>query len=228
MVYSLFNQLNSSIARASWLSWKRCDFGSSGTRFKFHHGQLFISVSLFFSKWGQRKISKSFTWTAMVSAHACQWSLEKPPSRLLSGFTNLCPKYVLKWALGNRNLHKYLNIIISNSGAFVSRGIIILWPTSAKKAFLINSMKAFEFCRLLWVFFTHCTRKKTCVHLINSNSFLLSELKVVTVRIGYRVTGYNDLPDIMIGLTEIKIKTSKRHSKYHYIQCVSAVVIYRI
>ena len=49
-----------------------------------------------------------------------------------------------------------------------------------------------------------------------------------TVRIGYRVTGYNDLPDIMIGLTKIKIKTSKRHSKYHYIQCISAVVIYRI
>ena len=49
-----------------------------------------------------------------------------------------------------------------------------------------------------------------------------------TVRIGYRVTGYNDLPDIMIGLTKIKIKISKRHSKYHYIQCISAVVIYRI
>ena len=49
-----------------------------------------------------------------------------------------------------------------------------------------------------------------------------------TVRIAYRVTGYNDLLDIMIGLTKIKIKTSKMHSKYHYIQCISAVVIYRI
>ena len=49
-----------------------------------------------------------------------------------------------------------------------------------------------------------------------------------TVRIGYRVTGYNDLPGIMVGLTKIKIKTSKRHSKYHYIQCISAEVIYRI
>ena len=49
-----------------------------------------------------------------------------------------------------------------------------------------------------------------------------------TVRIGYRVTGYNDLPGVMIGLTKIKIKTSKRQSKYHYIQCISAVVIYRI
>ena len=45
---SLFNQLNSS--RASWLSWKPCDFESSGTRFKFHHGQLCISLSLCFSK----------------------------------------------------------------------------------------------------------------------------------------------------------------------------------
>ena len=70
---SLFNQLNTS--GASWLSWKLCDFGSSGTRFEFHRGQLFISVSLFFSKWGQQKNSKSFTWTAMASAHARQWSL---------------------------------------------------------------------------------------------------------------------------------------------------------
>ena len=50
----------------------------------------------------------------------------------------------------------------------------------------------------------------------------------ITVRIGYRVTGYNDLPGIMIGLTKIKIKTSKRHTKYHYIKCIPAVVIYRI
>ena len=39
-------------------------------------------------------------------------------------------------------------------------------------------------------------------------------------------------PDITIyrvlWLTKIKIKTSKRHTKYHYIQCISAVVIYRI
>ena len=52
--------------------------------------------------------------------------------------------------------------------------------------------------------------------------------KSQAVRIGYKVTGYYDLPDIMIGLTKIKIKTSKIHSKYHYIQCISAVVIYRI
>ena len=62
----------------------------------------------------------------------------------------------------------------------------------------------------------------------------LSEMVVLqssvqgTVRIGYRVTGYNDLPGIVIGSTKIKIKTSKMHSKYHYIQCISAVVIYRI
>ena len=30
----------------------------------------------------------------------------KPPRRLLLGITNLWPKYVLKWALGKRNLHK--------------------------------------------------------------------------------------------------------------------------
>ena len=51
---SLFNQLNTS--GASWLSWKLCDFGSSGTRFEFHRGQLFISVSLF----SQGEDSKKF------------------------------------------------------------------------------------------------------------------------------------------------------------------------
>ena len=35
-----------------------------------------------------------------------------------------------------------------------------------------------------------------------------------TVRIGYRVTEYNDLPGVVIGLTKIKIETSKRHTKY--------------
>ena len=55
-----------------------------------------------------------------------------------------------------------------------------------------------------------------------------AQAKAYTVRIGYRVTGYNDLPDITIGLTKIKTKTSKRHTKYPYIQCISAVVIYRI
>ena len=51
---------------------------------------------------------------------------------------------------------------------------------------------------------------------------------LITVRIGYRATGYNDLPAIMIGLKKIKTKTSKRHSKYHYIQCILTEVIYRI
>ena len=62
-------------------------------------------------------------------------------------------------------------------------------------------------------------------HLIHAPAMTSQTSKLYTVRIGYRVTGYNDLPGIMIGLTKIKIKTSKGHSKYHYIQCISAVVI---
>ena len=52
------------------ISWKLCDFGCSENRFEFH----FVSASLL-SKWGQRKISKSFTCTAMAASHACQWSI---------------------------------------------------------------------------------------------------------------------------------------------------------
>ena len=57
-INSLFNPLNSS--RALWLSWKLCDFGSRGTRFEFHRGQLFISVSLFFLKVRTAKTFKVF------------------------------------------------------------------------------------------------------------------------------------------------------------------------
>ena len=66
------------------------------------------------------------------------------------------------------------------------------------------------------------------VCLFSVDATKIREEKTGTVHIAYRVTGYNDLPDIMIGLTKIKIKTSKMHSKYHYIQCILAVVIYRI
>ena len=55
-----------------------------------------------------------------------------------------------------------------------------------------------------------------CVTLSVHFFSLLSVSFTYTVRIGYRVTGYNDLPGVMIGLTKIKIKTSKRHSKYPY------------
>ena len=54
----LFNHLNSS--GALWLSWKLCDFGSRGTRFEFHRGQLFTSVSLFFLKVRTAKNFKVF------------------------------------------------------------------------------------------------------------------------------------------------------------------------
>ena len=36
---------------------------------------------------------------------------------------------------------------------------------------------------------------------------------ISTVRIGYRVTGYNDLPGIMIGLTKIKNQNLKKTYK---------------
>ena len=55
---SLFNHLNSSTAL--WLSWKLCDFGSRCSRFEFHRGQLFISVSLFFLKVRTAKKFKVF------------------------------------------------------------------------------------------------------------------------------------------------------------------------
>ena len=86
-------------------------------------------------------------------------------------------------------------------------------PVSGTNAFLICAFRSADFLR--W-----CLTPQ----LAQPHAQSLSS----TVRIGYRVTGYNDLPGIMIGLTKIKIKTSKRYTKYHFIQCISAVVIYRI
>ena len=43
--------------------------------------------------------------------------------------------------------------------------------------------------------------------------------KQCTVCIGYRVTGFHDLPGVIIGLTKIISKSSKRHTKYHYSLC---------
>ena len=53
---------------------------------------------------------------------------------------------------------------------------------------------------------TPCPCGASSQHLVSSFS-LVCFLALSTVRIGYRVTGYNDLPGIMIGLTTIKIKT---------------------
>ena len=85
-----------------------CDFGSSGARFKFHRGQLFIiSPSLFFLF--KVRTAKNFKVFHMFGDGLCTcapanlsggyYKNYKPPRRLLSGFTNLWPKYVLKWGL---------------------------------------------------------------------------------------------------------------------------------
>ena len=118
---SLFNRLNSS--RASRLSWKLCDFGSSSTRLEFHRGQLFISVSLFFLKVRTAKNFKVFhvyggglrTCAPVKSIKTSQQvfiGFKYLPAGHFRGFTNLWPKYVLKWALGNRNLHKKISRLI--------------------------------------------------------------------------------------------------------------------
>ena len=73
---------------------------------------LYFSVTFFFSKWGQQKISSL--------SHERRWPPHKRASEVYKNlpagsyreflFFNLWPKYVLKWALGNRNLHKKFNL----------------------------------------------------------------------------------------------------------------------
>ena len=58
-------------------------------------------------------------------------------------------------------------------------------------------------------------------HLDCSHCDTSGYLNNCTVRIGYRVTGYNDLPGIMIGLTKIKIKTSKVSSCVVWAVCLT-------
>ena len=112
---SLFNQLNTS--RASWLSWKLCDFGSSGTRFEFHRGQLFISVSLFFLTVRTAKTFKVFHMNGNGLRTYTQKKSIKTFQQVFIGFKNLPAGYFRdlqtssqsmcsNWALGNRYLHK--------------------------------------------------------------------------------------------------------------------------
>ena len=55
------------------------------------------------------------------------------PRRLLSGFTNLWSKYVLKWVLGKRNLHK------KSEAYFVSENFHITLFTDILAGFTFNS-----------------------------------------------------------------------------------------
>ena len=117
---SLFNQLNTS--RASWLSWKLRDFdsrvpGSNSTTVN----SLFLCH--FFSQSEDSKkiqcLSHERRWPTHMRVSevykkltACFDRFKKPPSKFLSGIKNLWPKFVLKWALGNRNLHKKFSNIL--------------------------------------------------------------------------------------------------------------------
>ena len=88
---SLFNQLNSS--RASWLSWKLCVFGSSGTRFEVHHGQLFISVSRFFLKVRTAKNFKVFHMYGDGLRTCAPVKSIKTSQQVIIGFKNLPAGY---------------------------------------------------------------------------------------------------------------------------------------
>ena len=85
----LFNHLNSS--RALWLSWKLCDFGSSGTRFEIYRGQLFISVSPFFLKMRTAKNFKVFHING-DGLRTCAPVKSIKTSQQYSGFHFLCSK----------------------------------------------------------------------------------------------------------------------------------------
>ena len=91
---SLFNQLNTS--GASWLSWKLCDFGSSGTRFEFHYGQLFISVSLFFLKVRAAKNFKVFHMNGDGLRTCAPVKSIKTSQQVFIGFKNLPIGYYRK------------------------------------------------------------------------------------------------------------------------------------
>ena len=128
---SLFNHLNSS--RASWISWKLCEFGSSGARFEFTAvSSLFLCH--FFSLHSEdskkfQSLSHVPRWPPHMRASEVYsylpggyYKIYKPPRRLLSGFTNLWPKYVLKWALGNKNLHKKSKQLYGTHASHIAQG----------------------------------------------------------------------------------------------------------
>ena len=101
---------------------------------RFDSGQLFISVSLFSSKWGQQKNSKSFTWTAMASAHARQWKSIQTSQQVFIGFKNLPAGYF-------RDLQTSGQSMCSNGRLAIE-----------------TSIKNLRVIKLLWVWFSgRCT-----------------------------------------------------------------------
>ena len=90
---SLFNQLNTS--GASWLSWKLCDFGSSGTRFKFHRGQLYFCVT-FFLKVRTAKNFKVFHMNGDGLRTCAPVKSIKTSEQVFIGFKNLPTGYYRK------------------------------------------------------------------------------------------------------------------------------------
>ena len=135
------------------VSWELCDFGSSGSQFEFHCGQLFISLSLSFSKWGQLlSLSHVRRWPPhMRASEACsnlsggyyRIRIYKTPQEVTVGiYKPLAKVYVLKWALGNRNLHKKSKISSLKILAIYSPIVHHIWPNLLKN--LKDAFQVFE------------------------------------------------------------------------------------
>ena len=71
------------------VSWKLCDFGSRGTRFEFHRGQLFISLSLFFLKVRTAKNFKVFHMNGDGLRTCAPVKSIKTSQQVFIGFKNL-------------------------------------------------------------------------------------------------------------------------------------------
>ena len=70
-VLSIFSREKTASTCMQLLTWTR----TNPARNNLSCNREYFLCHFFFSKWGQQKISKSFTPTAMASAHARQWSL---------------------------------------------------------------------------------------------------------------------------------------------------------
>ena len=133
---------------------KVCDFGSSGTRFELHRGQLFISVSLFFLKVRTAKIFKVFHMNGDGLRTCAPVKSIKTSQQVFIGFKNLPAGYY-------RDLQTSGQSMCSNGHLAIE--------TSIKSLMMTHNIYNYQIFLKFFSIATLCIKILNCLYYPNSN-----------------------------------------------------------